>query len=134
MVLYAAITGVMPEYGVHLQENRTGQMIFDIDPDVVQDLEDVGDYVALGGAIGFRAGDRVPVVCGLERMTNAQAKAFCACVSPALTYPMIHIVGITPEARTIEDALGEKTPGCRRVSYYLTLRRVPNSDRQKSPL
>ncbi len=110
MVLYAAITGVMPEYGVHLQENRTGQMIFDIDPDVVQDLEDVGDYVALGGAIGFRAGDRVPVVCGLERMTNAQAKAFCACVSPALTYPMIHIVGITPEARTIEDAFGGKIP------------------------
>lgn len=110
MVLYAAITGVMPEYGVHLQENRIGQMIFDVDPAVVKELDDVGDYVALGGAIGFRAGDRVPVVCGLNRMTNAQAKAFCACVSPALTYPMIHIVGITPEARTIEEAFGGEIP------------------------
>jgi hypothetical protein len=110
MVLYAAITGVMPEYGVHLQENRTGNMIFEVDREVSDELSDVGDYVALGGAIGFRAGDRVPVVTGLKRMTNAQAKAFCACVSPALTYPMIHIVGITPEARTLEEAFGGKVP------------------------
>ncbi|MBM3148074.1 MAG: DUF521 domain-containing protein, partial [Actinobacteria bacterium] len=39
-----------------------------------------------------------------------QAKAFCACVSPALTYPMIHIVGVTPEARTLADAFGGKVP------------------------
>lgn len=110
MVLYAAITGVMPEYGMHLAENRRGQMIFDLEPDLLPQLNDIGDFVALGGAIGFRAVDRVPVVVGLERMTNAQAKAFCACVSPALTYPMIHIVRITPEARTVEEAFGGQIP------------------------
>ena len=110
MVLYAAITGVMPEYGMHLTENRRGQMLFEVDPDLLPELQDIGDYVALGGSIGFRAVDRVPVVAGLEQMTNEQAKAFCACVSPALTYPMIHIVGITPEAQTLEDAFGGKVP------------------------
>jgi hypothetical protein len=110
MVLYAAITGVMPEYGMHLMENRRGQMLFEVQPDVPPELQDVGDFVALGGAIGFRAVDRVPVVTGLEQMTNEQAKAFCACVSPALTYPMIHIVGITPEAQTLEQAFGGQVP------------------------
>ncbi|MDP8248978.1 MAG: aconitase X [Candidatus Tritonobacter lacicola] len=110
IAFYAAITGVMPEYGMHLPENRRGQMIFEIEPEVMAELQDVGDYVALGGAIGFRAVDRVPVVVGIKDMTNAQAKAFCACVSPALLYPMIHVVGITPEARTIEDAFGGTVP------------------------
>ena len=110
MVLYAAITGVMPEYGMHLWENRKGQMLFEVTPDVLPELKDIGDFVALGGAIGFRAVDRVPVVAGLEEITNEQAKAFCACVSPALTYPMIHIVGITPEAWTLEDAFGGTVP------------------------
>ncbi len=110
MVLYAAITGVMPEYGMHLWKNRKGQMLFEVAPEVLPELLDIGDFVALGGAIGFRAVDRVPVVAGLKEMTNEQAKAFCACVSPALTYPMIHIVGITPEAQTLEDAFGGEIP------------------------
>jgi len=110
MAFYAAITGVMPEYGVHMAENRRGQMIFEIDKNLLPELKDTSDFVALGGAIGFRAVDRVPVVVGLDHLTNEQAKAFCACVSPALTYPMIHIVGITPEARTLEEAFGGSVP------------------------
>jgi len=110
MVLYAAITGVMPEYGMHLAENRRGQLLFEVDPNLLPELQDVGDFVALGGAIGFRAIDRVPVVVGLPQLSNEQAKAFCACVSPALTYPMMHIVGITPEARTVEEAFGGQVP------------------------
>jgi len=110
MVLYAAITGVMPEYGMHLAENRRGDMLFEVDRAVTSELSDVADYVALGGAIGFRAIDRVPVVLGLEHMTNEQAKAFCACVSPALIYPMIHVVAVTPEARTVEEAFGGSIP------------------------
>jgi len=110
MVLYAAITGVMPEYGMHIAENRRGEMLFQVDPAVTKELNDVGDYVALGGAIGFRAIDRVPVVLGLDHMTNEQAKAFCACVSPALIYPMIHVVGVTPEACTVEEAFGGEIP------------------------
>ncbi|HAY22451.1 MAG TPA: hypothetical protein DCY27_09865 [Desulfobacterales bacterium] len=110
MVFYAAITGIMPEYGMHLAENRRGQMLFEVAPDLLPELQDVGDYVALGGAIGFRAVDRVPVVLGLNHLSNEQGKAFCACVSPALTYPMMHIVGVTPEARTVEEAFGGPIP------------------------
>lgn len=110
MVFYAAITGVIPEYGMHLPENRLGQMLFEVDPELLPELQDVGDYVALGGAIGYRAVDRVPVVAGLKQLSNEEAKAFCACVSPALTYPMIHIVGVTPEARTVEEAFGGGMP------------------------
>ena len=54
--------------------------------------------------------EKVPVVVGLKDMTNAQAKAFIACVSPAMTYPMIHVVGVTPEAPTIEAAFGGEVP------------------------
>ena len=110
MVLYAALTGVMPEYGMHLPENRKGQVLIEIKPEILPELQDIADYVALGGAIGARCIDRVPVVVGLDFMTNEQAKAFCACVSPVLIYPMIHIVGITPEARTVEEAFGGQVP------------------------
>jgi len=137
MVLYAAVTGVMPEYGMHLPENRRGRMLFEVDPEVLPELQDIGDFVALGGAIGFRAVDRVPVVKGLEHMTNEQAKAFCACVSPALTYPMIHIVGVTPEAPTVEAAFGGEIPddletvhiGNRDVrALYHGIRQTDNTD------
>jgi cis-L-3-hydroxyproline dehydratase len=110
IVLYAAITGVMPEYGMYLKDNRRGQIIFEVDPSLAAELNDVGDFAALGGAIGFKAIDRVPVVTGIKSMTNAQSKAFCACVSPALMYPMMHVVGITPEARTLEEAFGGSVP------------------------
>lgn len=110
MAFYSALTGVLPEYGVHLDANRRGQMLFEVDPALASELTDVADYVALGGAVGFKASDKVPVVVGLEHMTNEQAKGFCACVSPALTYPMLHIVGITPEAPTVEAAFGGKVP------------------------
>lgn len=110
MVLYAALTGVMPEYGMHLPENRKGQVLVEIQPEILPELQDIADYVALGGAIGARCIDRVPVVVGLDFMTNEQAKAFCACVSPVLIYPMIHIVGITPEARTVQEAFGGQIP------------------------
>ena len=110
MVFYASFTGVIPEHGLHLDENRRGQVIFEIDPGLIAELTDEADFVALGGAIGFKAVEKVPVVVGLNDMTNAQAKAFCACVSPAMTYPMIHVVGVTPEAPTLEAAFGGKVP------------------------
>lgn len=110
MVFYAAFTGVTPEYGLLLDENRRGQVIFEIDPALASELTDEADFVALGGAIGFKAVEKVPVVIGLSDMTNAQAKAFIACVSPAMTYPMIHVVGVTPEAQTLEDAFGGRVP------------------------
>jgi len=37
-------------------------MLFEVAPEVLPELQDVGDFVALGGAIGFRAVDRVPLV------------------------------------------------------------------------
>jgi len=110
MVFYAAFTGVTPEYGLLLDENRKGQIIFEIDPALASELTDEADFVALGGAIGFKAVEKVPVVVGLNDMTNAQAKAFIACVSPAMTYPMIHVVGVTPEAPTLEAAFGGEVP------------------------
>ena len=110
MVFYAAFTGVTPEYGLHLDEKRRGQMIFEIDPSLVPELTDEADFVALGGAIGYKAVEKVPVVVGLNDMTNAQAKAFIACVSPAMTYPMLHVVGVTPEAPTLEAAFGGTVP------------------------
>ncbi len=111
IAFYAAVTGVIPEYLMHLDERRRGQMIFEIDSDLVTELDDIADYVALGGAVGFKAMDKVPVIVGLRSMTNEQAKAFCACASPAMTYPMLHVVGITPEAPTLEAAFGGSLPG-----------------------
>src|ERR671919_2974339 len=61
----AAITGRVPNTGLHLSDRRRGQLVFDVhglpDPVLEQDLL----YPLLGHLIGARSGKLVPVVDGL---------------------------------------------------------------------
>ena len=61
--VYAGITGRYPLFGYHLDENRRGTMLFEIDAD----LEGTTDFCCLGFHIGKLVGEGVPVVTGLQR-------------------------------------------------------------------
>ena len=47
MVSYAAKTGFMPEYGIHLTEKKKGDMLFILDQDFKNELKDIGQIIPL---------------------------------------------------------------------------------------
>ncbi|MFN2144969.1 MAG: aconitase X [Anaerolineales bacterium] len=107
----AAITGRAPALGLHLEENRAGQLLFSLVelPPAVQ--ADELFYPVLGALVGKIAGSRVPVITGLQRYPDEdRLKALCAAMASAGGVGLFHLVGVTPEAPTQEAAFQGKTP------------------------
>jgi predicted aconitase len=102
----AAITGRVPAVGLHLTKNRVGQLLLrlkDISPDLqAQD----SFYPVLGHLVGKIAGERIPMLDGLEvEPSEDQLKALGAAMASSGTVGLFHLVGITPEASTLEQAM-----------------------------
>ena len=107
----AAITGRVPAVGLHLTENRAGQVLMRL-IDVPHRLQEHDSfYVALGHLMGQVAEDRVPVVVGLEATPGEdQLKALGAAASSSGSVALFHIVGRTPEASTLQAAFQGNPP------------------------
>jgi predicted aconitase len=107
----AAITGRVPRSGLHLEQNRRGQLLLrlvDIEPAML-----AGDafYPAFGHLLGHLAQDRVAVVEGLPTdATSDQLKALGAAAASSGAVALFHAVGVTPEAHTLEEALQGQAP------------------------
>lgn len=101
----AAITGRVPAYGLHLDANRAGDVLFRV-RDVPERLQHEDTfYPVLGFVLGAVAGDRVPVVDGLTvRPTEDQLKALGAAAASSGNVGLFHWVGVTPEAPSLEAA------------------------------
>ncbi|NND04697.1 MAG: DUF521 domain-containing protein [Acidimicrobiia bacterium] len=102
----AAMTGRAPAAGLHLTENRRGQIVFDV-ASVSSELR-ASDvlFPVLGHVIGAASGKLIPVIVGLEAATEDQLKALGATAAAAGAVGMFHAVGITPEAPDLDTALG----------------------------
>lgn len=108
--LAAAVTGKTPEYGMHLPENRIAKVLVDVSGLDFGSLTQT-DYAAIGYHVGKIVGEDIPVFVGLPKdisLQNLQALAYPLPVSGAV--PMFHLVGITPEAPTLEVAFGGDKP------------------------
>ncbi len=107
----AALTGRVPKYGLHLKSHRKGQMLIrlkDIDPAL---MKQNSFYAVLGHLIGSLAEDKIPVIDGLTVQPNSdQFKALTAAIASSGSVALFHIVGVTPEAPTLEDAFQGDTP------------------------
>ena len=111
----AGIARRIPKYGMLDPANRVGDCLVEIDPRLIERIGGDGrrtaDYEALGAIIGDFAYDRIPVVTGLPAyMQNEELKALVTACSPAMTTTLMLLVGISPEARTLEEAFGGKMP------------------------
>jgi hypothetical protein len=106
-----AITGRAPAVGLHLTENRAGQVLFrllDVPPAVQADDT---FYPVLGHLLGHVCGDRIPVVDGLEVAPGEdQLKALGAAAASSGAVALFHIVGVTPEAPTLDAAMQSRQP------------------------
>jgi predicted aconitase len=106
-----AITGRAPAIGLHLTENRAGQLLFRL-VDIPEPLQRSDDfYPVLGNLIGKLTLDRIPVIDGMSVVPDEdQLKAFGAGAASSGGVAMFHMVGITPEAPTLEEAFQGKKP------------------------
>ncbi|HUS73899.1 MAG TPA: aconitase X catalytic domain-containing protein [Sedimentisphaerales bacterium] len=101
----AAITGRVPKCGLHLKQNRRGQILLrliDIDPAIMQNN---AFFAILGHLAGSLAEDKIPVLEGLPNEASSdQLKAFCAAAASSGEVALFHAIGLTPEANTLEEA------------------------------
>ena len=108
--LAAAVVGRTPEWGLHLPENRVGNVLVDVSELDLKEFTST-DYAAMAYYVGSIVGDKIPVFINLPEnlsLENLKSIAYPLAVSGAV--PMFHAVGITPEAPTIEAAFGGDKP------------------------
>jgi predicted aconitase len=107
--LAAALTGRTPEYGFHLDEPRRGGFTVRLDAG----LDDLADWGALGKLVGEAHQNyyAVPVFHGYRGTpTGDQLKHLGAALASYGSMGMFHFVGVTPEAPTLESAMGGRAP------------------------
>ncbi len=106
-----ALTGRAPAYGLHLTENRLGQLLFrlkDIPPAL---LESDSFYQILGYQVGRMTGSAIPVIRGVpSTVTQDQLKALSAAAASSGTVALFHVIGVTPEAPDLATAFGGNSP------------------------
>lgn len=105
-----AIAGRVPEYGMYLDENRKGDVLFKLEGFDENWFKDSVDYAVLGYYVGELVINKVPVLQGLpDRTMPDDLKAMSAAMASGGAVCMFHVIGITPEAPTVEAAFGGKT-------------------------
>jgi predicted aconitase len=105
----AAVTGRTPAYGFHLDECRRGSFVVRVDARP----EDLADWGALGKLVGetHQSYYAVPVFTGMHRKPSPdELKHLGAALASYGSMGMFHMVGVTPEAPTVEAALGGRKP------------------------
>jgi predicted aconitase len=107
----AAVTGRVPNAGLHLTDRRRGQLVFDLHglPDPLLDRDLL--YPLLGHLVGARSGKLVPVLDGLPAgLDEDRLKALGAAAASSGEVGLVHVVGSTPEAPTLAEALHQRPP------------------------
>jgi predicted aconitase len=96
----AAITGRVPEAGLHLTDARRASLVLRLADDVPAPLrDDDALFGVLGTVLGRRAGSAVAVIEGLPPgQSEDRLKAIGAAAASSGSVAMFHVAGSTPEA------------------------------------
>jgi hypothetical protein len=104
--LASAITGKTPNYGLHLDENREGQILVN----VMTELEQTSDYDALGNHVGKISGTKIPVFKNIRRNIPTQSMMqLGAALATTGAVTLFHIEGITPDVVSDPHRYGQKS-------------------------
>ncbi len=107
----AAVTGRVPNAGLHLTENRYASLVVDVRQLSAELLATSAVFPMIGLLVGRAAGNDIPAVVGLPPTTTEDdLKALGAAGASSGSLAMFHAVGLTPEAPTLEAASGGHVP------------------------
>ncbi|MDR1204469.1 MAG: aconitase X catalytic domain-containing protein, partial [Peptococcaceae bacterium] len=117
----SAYLGKIPEYDLHLDENRTAAVLVDYaDGPLKNDME----YDLFGWAASEKLEMKVPAFVGIGRPTVSQLVKMNSSLNTGGQVRMYHIPGITPEASSLEEAFKGAKPRERLTITRSDLRRV----------
>jgi len=124
----AAITGKAPRGGLHLDAEREGDVVLDCTSLSPETLALDVTYPVLGYLAGAIAGTTNPVFVGLPAgVSEDSLKAVGAAAASSGGVALFHVVGRTPEAPTLEAALGSHVDA---PVHHITAQRL-NAARQE---
>ncbi len=121
----SAVTGLTPEFGCLLDENRYGQVLVKLDIDQM-------DPSALGLVIGQQLVNRVPVFEHYD-FSLADLKNLGAAIAASSAIDLFHVEGLTPEAPDLETAFGGRPHDTLTISQS-DLDSLRNASTQKQDL
>src|SRR5437667_316812 len=106
------VAGRAPDAGLHRTDARRGRLVLRLGPDVLPALQHEDSfYPVLGIVLGRRAGTTVAVLDGLPAaLSEDRLKALGAAAASSGSVALFHAVGSTPEASSLEAALGAGPP------------------------
>ncbi len=127
----ASLTGKIPCWGNHRDENRLGTHLVEVGVHV----GNFQDWGMLGYFAGGVAGEDHPVITGdISRPDLTELKHFGAAAATSGGVELYHIPGITPEAQTLGAAFGGASPPraavygpAERRAVYETLNEIGDS-------
>ena len=105
----AAIVGRVPYFGLHIPENRKGEILIELTSELSDHFSDVY-FPVLGYLIGQISEDKIPVINGVPSASFDQLKAFGAAAAATGSIALYHMVGVTPEARNLNEAFQGAKP------------------------
>jgi len=107
----AAITGRAPLAGLHRDGDRRAEVVFRLSGIPERLLDEDVLYPVLGHLIGREVGTAVPAIVGLPAdVGEDRLKALGAAAASSGSVALFHAVGVTPQAPTLQAALGGGAP------------------------
>jgi predicted aconitase len=107
----AALSGRAPLAGLHLDKNRRATLVLDCGGLSPALLAEDSLYPVLGALLGAEAGSAVAAMTGLPPdLSEDRLKALGAAAASTGAVGLFHVVGRTPEAPTLDAALGGAPP------------------------
>ena len=107
----AAITGRAPYSGLHITENRFASVLIDLTKLPDRLLQEETFYPVLGTWLGRTVGSKIAALIGLPMdVPEDHLKAMAAASASGGAVGLFHVIGVTPEAKTVEEAFGGRQP------------------------
>ena len=111
--LLCGIAGRAPYFGLHVPENRHAQGLVKLGADIKPEyFTDESIWNLISYAFGSIVKDRVWALEGMPARgaTNEILKQFSATAASSGGIALFHMIGVTPEAQTYEQAFGPNKP------------------------
>ena len=113
----AAIIGKVPKFGLHLSENRKAEILITLKGFSAEMFDDRAVYPLLGFVFGEIAADRIAALEGIPKDVSIDSlKVFSAAAASSGAVGLFHIVGVTPEAQTLEMCFQEPPIECLEIT------------------